>query len=57
MICNILGCNAEAYVKLMFYYFQENSTKPFCKEIMRVCEIHARKITAEDTNIKVQALS
>jgi hypothetical protein len=57
MICNILGCNAEGFVKLMYYYFYSNSKKPFCKEIMRVCENHARKITAEDTNIRVQALS
>ncbi|MDH3203882.1 MAG: hypothetical protein OEL81_04290 [Nitrosopumilus sp.] len=57
MICNIIGCNAEGYVKLMFYYFKGKSRKPMCKEIMRVCEIHARKIIAEDTNIKIQPLS
>ena len=57
MICNIMECNAEGFVKLMFYYFQSNSKRPFCKEIMRVCEIHARKITSEDTDIRVQALS
>jgi hypothetical protein len=57
MICNIIGCNAEGYVKMMFYYFQGDMRTPFCKEIMRVCEIHARQITAEDTNIRVQALA
>jgi len=57
MICNILGCNAEGFVKLMYYYFYSNSQKPFRKEIMRVCENHAKKITSEDTNIKVQALA
>lgn len=57
MICNILGCNAEGYVKLMYYYFRDVERKPFCKEIMRVCEIHARKITSHDTNVKIQALA
>jgi len=57
MICNILGCNAEGFVKLMYYYFHSNSQKPFCKEIMQVCENHAKKITSEDTNIRVQALA
>jgi len=41
----------------MFYYFQEDMKKSFCKEIMRVCEVHARQITVEDTNIRVQALA
>jgi hypothetical protein len=45
MICNIIGCNAEGYVKLVFYYFQGDMKKPFCKKIMRVCEVHARQIT------------
>jgi hypothetical protein len=48
-----MGCNAEGFVKLMYSDFK----KPFCKEIMRVCENHARRITADDTNIRVQALS
>jgi len=56
MMCNILGCNAEGYIKLMYYYFHSNS-KPFCKEIMRVCENHARNITSEDTTIQIQTLS
>jgi hypothetical protein len=57
MICNILGCNTEGYVKMMYHYFHSDSKKPFCKEIMRVCENHAREIMVDDTNIKVQALS
>jgi hypothetical protein len=57
MICNVLGCNTESNVKLMYHHFHSDSKKPFCKEIMRVCENHAREITAEDTSIRIQALS
>jgi len=57
MICNILGCNAEGYVKLMYYYFDSNSKKPFCKDVVRVCENHAKKITSDDTVIRIQALA
>jgi len=57
MICNIIGCNVEGYIKIMFYYFKGKSKQPMFKEIMRVCEIHARKIVSEDTNIKIQPLS
>jgi len=34
-----------------------NSRKPFAKEIMRVCENHARLIADDDANIRVTALS
>ena len=52
-----MGCNAEAYVKLMFYYFKGESKRPMCKEIMRVCEVHGRQISAEYTNVKIQVLA
>jgi len=57
LICNIIGCNAEGYVKMMFYYFHGKQRQPMFKEIMRVCEIHAKKMAAEDTNIRIQPLA
>jgi len=56
MLCNILGCNTESNFKLLYYHYL-NSKKPFAKEIMRVCENHARLITNEDSSIKVIPLS
>ena len=37
--------------------FVKKKRKPFAKEIMRVCENHARLITDDDSSIKVIALS
>jgi hypothetical protein len=36
MICNMLGCDTEAYANVMFYHFEEGSSKPYCQQIMRV---------------------
>jgi len=56
MICNILGCNTESYFKILYLHYN-NSRKPFAKEIMRVCENHARLIGEEDSMIEAQVLS
>ena len=57
MICNMLGCNTEAYAKVMFYYFEEGMRKPFCKEIMRFCINHAKQISEDDVRIRLQVLN
>ena len=56
MICNILGCSTEAYFKILYLHYN-NSKKPFAKEIMRVCENHAKMIANEDTRIQVKVLN
>jgi len=53
MICNMLGCNTEAYANVMFFHFEEGFTKPFCKQIMRFCIIHTKQISAEDASIRI----
>ncbi|NND86583.1 MAG: hypothetical protein HKM23_04545 [Nitrosopumilus sp.] len=57
MICNALYCNAEGYVKLMRHYFRGNDSKPYFRDIMRYCEVHAKRILSDDTNVKVQVFS
>ena len=56
MICNILGCNVESHFKILYSHYN-NSSKPFAKEIMRVCENHAKMIAEEDSTIHVQVLN
>jgi hypothetical protein len=56
MICNILGCDTESYFKILYSHYN-NSKKPFAKEIMRVCENHAKMIAEEDSTIHVQVLN
>ena len=55
MICNILGCNTESYFKILYSHYN-NSKKPFAKEIMRVCENHAKMIADDDSRIQTQVL-
>jgi hypothetical protein len=55
MICNILGCSTESYFKIMYSHYN-NSKKPFAKEIMRVCENHAKMIADDDSRIQTQVL-
>jgi hypothetical protein len=55
MICNILGCSTEAYFKILYLHYN-NSKKPFAREIMRVCENHAKMIAEEDCTIQTQVL-
>jgi hypothetical protein len=57
MICNAMYNNAEGYVKVMWFYFCDDDSKPFYRDIMRYCEIHAKKIAVEDTNVGIQVLS
>ena len=56
MICNILGCSTESYFKILYSHYN-NSKKPFAREIMRVCENHAKMIAEEDSTIHVQVLN
>ena len=55
MICNILGCSTEAYFKILYLHYN-NSKKPFAREIMIVCENHAKMIAGEDSTIQTQVL-
>ena len=57
MICNMLGCDTEAYTHVMFYHFEEGLKKPFCKEIMRFCVNHAIQISREDCSIRIQVMN
>ena len=50
MICNILGCNTESYFRVLYSHYNKSKT-PFAKEIMRVCENHAKMIADDDTEI------
>jgi hypothetical protein len=52
----MLGCNTEAYAQVMFYHFEMGSSKPYCKQIMRFCIIHAKQISDDDSVIRVQVL-
>ena len=53
LICNAMYCNAEGYFKIMrFYYDGCIGSKPFAKNIMRYCKIHAKKIMGDDTVVK-----
>jgi len=56
VLCNILGCNTEANFKVMFHHFDRFHKKPFCKEIMRVCEEHAVHLSDEDMVTKIQVM-
>lgn len=49
-------CNAEGSVEMMRFYFCGKDSKPFCRDIMWYCEVHAKMITADDTNVKIQVL-
>ena len=51
-------CNAEGYVKVMrCYYYNGRDSKPFAKDIMRYCEIHAKRIAGDDAVVKTLILS
>ena len=50
-------CNAEGYVKVMRHYFEGNDSKPFAKDIMRYCEVHAKKIVGDGTVVRISVLS
>jgi len=57
MICNMLGCNSEAYANVMFYHFELGSSKAYCRQIMRFCINHAKEISRDDSSIRIQVLS
>ena len=57
MICNMLGCNTEAYAQVMFYHFADGSQRPHCKQIIMFCIIHAKLISQDDSMIRVQVLN
>ena len=57
MICNAMYCNAEGYVKVIKYYYDDRDSGPFAKDTMRYCEIHAKKIVDDDTVVKIVVLS
>ena len=57
MICNMLGCNTETYTNVMFYHFEKDLKKPFCKENMRFCINHAIQISSEDCSIRIQVMN
>ncbi|MDH3394885.1 MAG: hypothetical protein OEL52_01875 [Nitrosopumilus sp.] len=50
-------CNAEGHVKVIRYYYDDIDSGPFAKDIMRYCEIHAKKIVGGDTVVKTVVLS
>jgi len=50
-------CNTEGHFKVMRYYYDGRGSKPFTKNIMRYCEIHAKKIVGDDTVVKTVVLS
>ncbi|MDH3279178.1 MAG: hypothetical protein OEL84_07240 [Nitrosopumilus sp.] len=50
-------CNAEGYFKVMRYYYDGRDPKPFARDIMRYCQIHAKKIVGGDTVVKTLILS
>jgi len=56
MTCSITGCNAKGDINLIFYCFYRKDRKPYDKEIIKMCESHAIKITSDDTNIRIQAM-
>ena len=53
----MLGCDTEAFVKVMFYHFEDGMKRPFCKEIMRYCQNHAMQISQDDSSIRIQVLN
>ena len=53
LICNMLGCNSEAFAQVMHYYFEEGK-HPFAKCIMRFCNTHAKMISEDDCTTRVQ---
>jgi len=54
-ICFIPYCNGEARIAMMMYYFSSKyAKKPFCKSILHACEIHARKISDENTVVRIE---
>tara|TARA_B100001939_G_C16854030_1_gene578775 strand:+ start:593 stop:763 length:171 start_codon:yes stop_codon:yes gene_type:complete len=55
MICNILGCNTESNFRVLYSHYNKSKI-PFAKEIMRVCENHAKMIANEDAEIRIQVL-
>jgi len=57
LICNAMYCNAEGHVKVIRYYYDDIDSGPFAKDIMRYCEIHAKKIVGGDTVVKTVVLS
>jgi len=57
LICNMLGCNSEAFAQVMHYYFEEGVRRPFAKCIMRFCSIHAKMLTEDDCTTRVQVLN
>ena len=52
MICNMLGCATEAYANVMFYHFEEGSSKHYCQQIMRFCINPAKLISRDDRFIR-----
>ena len=55
MICNILGCNTESNFRVLYSHYNKSKI-PFAKEIMRVCENHAKMIADKDAEIRIQVL-
>jgi len=51
-------CNTEAYFKVMRHYrMPGKNSKPFAKDIMRYCEVDAKMIAGDDTDVSIQVLS
>jgi len=58
VLCYIDKCNAEAYLKLMMYYFAgKYSKKTYCKAIIRACENDTRRLADKNTIVRIQVLA
>ena len=52
MIGNVLYCNVEDYFEVIRHYRHTGKrSSPFCKDVMRYCENHARMIVDNDTDV------
>ena len=57
MICNMLGCDTETLTQVMFWHFEDGDRKPTCKQIMRFCINHSKRISQNDHYIRTQLLN
>jgi len=44
MTFTITGCNANADIKMLYYYFDEESQDYICRGTIMACDEHAKEI-------------
>jgi len=53
MTCSITGCSANDDIKMLYYYFDEESQDYICRGTIMACDKHAKEIRKKVNQKKI----